>query len=1266
MGLVPQDSLAASAPLRAAPGLRPLDLLTGLGGDPTRAGTLALLGPPPRTTPRRLPTSDEAAPPAAPDASGDAESAAPSTMPSGTGTTGQPGTSPVVPSPRLAPPAAPAPEVEEPDEEDSAAAASAAAAPPPPPTALAIPLSEPAPAEQVEETSKLVKGKSVPPFWIDRTYTTHRTRALTLPPVFFHRTGTAAHPEKLAHFDLSLTTGWYSKRVQKRRWFSPAILFFGSFSERTSAWGAVPLLMGYKRVGEQYTFGWFPLVWKWGNKSVKNLVVAPFHYHSKTPDSLRAISGLLFWYGHKNTTDKDPLNDLRYFVGAPIFYRVQKGPLRVDVGLPLYVGGRDQTRGLRWHHVFPLVHWQSSEFGNKRDLWTPLFVQRSDKARSRKTWAIPPLLTFSRQTPTHRLFSATPLVWRSENRDKGSVAWSAFPWVSYRDPDQRNRVLFPLFWQFGDLKAGVTSSVFIPLAYARKTPDETRVYTVLGGGSRGKNGRWGLGITPLLTFMRTDPGGRSFHVATPAFVHVHDPKAYDGKGQRHVSLGVLGYYSRRGDRRDMGLAPLLFAGRDGTRSYQVITPLIWHRRNSDPAAFYDTVAVGPLFLHRVKTGFHAGLPPVAVFGSDENFRYGVVPPLLFGHVHDVKAQRSLTISPLFARSKTPDSRAIGVFNLFWDVKRPNERHTALFPLFYRRQIGERTLTLTPVGGAYNNGEQRTWSAALLLYGYRSVKDDSRRGFGLLPLVFYDKRPVPGGTATNLVLGPLFARHRAPTEDLDMFTPLVWRTRFRGEKPRDNLAVVPFYFRQRQPGGVDVDAGLLPPFFYSRDPIRRTHTLVAGPVFHRLSRTSLNAGVVPIYWWHDSAEKRRLISLPLIVHMANKASGEHTTIAVPLWFDRRRANGRRTWVAFPFVVGVKGQHNFTRFSLTPPIFYDIFRLGRNMRFTGVLPLFFRYQKCGFREGDPANCRWTMWGVPPLFVYGKGENGARGHGLLMLYYTQRDPGGRKFFTLLGGANVRPGERLTWYALNVGHTTTRKFTTTVVFPLFFRKAHRLEDRSTTVALPPLFVSARREDYRWWEAGLLVWNFRRPHKVTTAVVPPIFYTSHSFAERRLTWLLPLFVRDNYWAKDRTITGVFPALFVQRRRGQDNDFVQFPLVWHIERGENQGTMAAFLWWDIRRKGKVTQVVPALFTRHKTRTRDLSVVGPGLGWWWRTEQPNTVGGVKQSLHWRALFGLIGGGNDGAQRYFSLFGGKIALRPKPIMQPRRRRGAAVKAEAGVAR
>src|SRR5690606_8840022 len=66
------------------------------------------------------------------------------------------------------------------------------------------------------------------------------------------------------------------------------------------------------------------------------------------------------------------------------------------------------------------------------------------------------------------------------------------------------------------------------------------------------------------------------------------------------------------------------------------------------------------------------------------------------------------------------------------------------------------------------------------------------------------------------------------------------------------------------------------------------------------------------------------------------------------------------------------------------------------------------------------------------------------------------------------------------------------------------------------------------------------------------------------------------------------------------------------------------------------------------------VLGPGLGWWWRTEKTEDAVASKKSLHWRALFGLIGGGNDGVERYFSLVGGRIPLRPKKVWEPRRKR------------
>ena len=42
---------------------------------------------------------------------------------------------------------------------------------------------------------------------------------------------------------------------------------------------------------------------------------------------------------------------------------------------------------------------------------------------------------------------------------------------------------------------------------------------------------------------------------------------------------------------------------------------------------------------------------------------------------------------------------------------------------------------------------------------------------------------------------------------------------------------------------------------------------------------------------------------------------------------------------------------------------------------------------------------------------------------------------------------------------------------------------------------------------------------------------------------------------EDKTFTSLFPLLYFQRRNGDELDVVQFPLIWHIERGENEGTL---------------------------------------------------------------------------------------------------------------
>jgi hypothetical protein len=1082
----------------------------------------------------------------------------------------------------------------------------------------------------------LLRKRSVPPFWIHRQYDTHTTRALAFPPVFVHRTPEPDHPEKLLHADLSLTFGWYSRRVERRRWINPAGLYFGSFSERKSVWGAVPLLMGYRRVGEQFNFGQFPFVWWWGTKFVKNLLVVPFHYQQRSPDGFRGMSALLFWYGHRHLDDTDPTNDRRHFVAAPLYWRFQRGLRRFDFAF-LYMAGENKLTGNEFKAAAPFFVWQRSEFGNRKELWTLGWVRRIDTARRRSTWAVPFALTFRHRDPEREVFSATPFFWRTRNHLAGTRLTLAGPVGVWEDPRQRNFFAAPFWFQFHDKTAEATTRVLFPLAVSRQTRERTSAWTLLGGGARSKNG-WSAGVPPLLTFAGKRDDGRRYQTALGLFWHLRNPAE---QTDRWV-LAPLAWYDRRENHRHVGVPGLFTSiGWGGGRHHQVVTPLFWHFRDHE----YEkrTVVAGPVFHHQTRAGYDGGLVPLAFWGDNERRRYGIVPWIGFADVTDRSNDSRLTMSPVFVRYADPDTRTLGVLGLAWDVRREDERHTAVVPFYYRRQIGERALTLTPIGGRLRDAEKIT-----TLYGpYYRRKNAEADGWGVLPLLFHDARRVEGGIARHTVGVPLYLRRRAPQDDLDMWTPLVWRSNVRGDRPRRGLAVVPFYFRQRQPEGVDVDAGL--GWFYSRDRQRRTHTIIAGPAFHRLSRTQVQTGVAPLYWWMDSEKKRRLLSFPAIFHFETKGK-EHTTVAVPFWYDRLRPNGMRGWSAFPVVFGFRRLYNFTRFSMVPPGYVDRFRIQRNSRFTGFVPFVFRLQKCGFLEDDDPSCRYTLWGSAPLFLYGADGQGRRTHGALLLYYWDRRPDGWRLFTPLAGINNQPGKVLGWYAGPLAIKTTNTHRRSMFFPLWYRRAHRLKNEHLTLVAPPVYVAREKGDRRFMQAGLLFWQFRQPHKVSTAVIPPLFYHSHAYAQRRLTWVAPLFLRDNNMGKDETWTTFPPLLYLQRRHGENLDIVHFPLVWHIERGENQGTFGAFVWWDIRARDRIFQWAPGAYLRFKGRDdRDTRIIGPGLGWW--TRDP-----AEDALHWRALFGLFGGGHAEGRRYFSIFGARIDRGPMPAgAEPQARMG-----------
>lgn len=1119
--------------------------------------------------------------------------------------------------------------------------------------------------------------RTIPPFWIYRKYDTHTTRALSFPPIFVHREASPDHPEKFFHADLSFTFGYYAKQRGKKRWMNPLVLTFYGKSEFKTSWAALPLLMGFRRVGDQYNFGQFPFVWWWGNKYVKNLFVLPFHYHKRAPDKRFAISGLFFWYGDSHLDDEFADNDRRHFVAAPVFWRFQKGQRSFDVS-PLWIAGRNELTGTKHRTLLPFFHWQSREFGNRKELWTLAWIDRKDNARGKRAWAVPPLLTFQIRNQRRALLMATPLVWRNRDELRDRTTWVAMLGLggSIADPQQHVSWFAPLWWRFADRRTQSEVGALLPFAAWKRSADRFAIHTLplsvwrnRAAHPRGAGG--GVGSLPLLTFVHHDPIRSRQFVLGGLFWRFADREAtsskpiasggWAGTGKSSWGVGPLVFRTRRGDdRSSFGALPLLtFVGRSETRSWQVVTPMFWHLRDrsEDPSKGHDTWVVPPIYFQRRTgvgaKGFRTGVVPLFVAGSDERWKYAVVPFALFGHVHDRQTGVSRTISPIFVHAKGPKLRVLGVAALGWDIQRELDgapaRDTLVFPLWYRRTRGDSTLHLTPLAGVRTTPEGTT-GVGLLAYGFRKP---TVRGGGFLPLFHHEVRSEGhrSGAGSTSVLFPLFVRDRRPERDLDVWTPLIWRGRVRGDNPRNSLAVVPFYFGQRQPGGVDVDASLF--VFWSRNQTRRTHTLVVGPYWHRLTRKHLTTGLAPIAFWRDSAKQRLFVALPLIFSVEKKDTRERTTVALPLWFDRIQPSGRRVWMAFPFVIATYGARDFTKAGIAFPLFYDLFRLRKNYRFTGVVPLLFRYQKGGFQFEDDPKDRYTLWGSFPLFFYGRDGKGRTTHSALALYWWDRNPEGFRFYTPLAGVQQRPGKLLEWYAPLIYRKVTNERHTTFVWPIFaWHKGYRkgpdgkpYKDISTTWVLPPLFIGRHKEDRRWWQSTLLVWQFKRPHRVSTAVAPPIFFLQDSYQERRLHWLMPLYLRDNNMAKRQKWTAVIPGLYVAHRSEAHHRAVQFPLVWHFDEvGKRRVTIGGLLWYDVRlpRKQTSTQVLPALYARRETSKKVGHMIGPGLATWRREAE-----GQAPALHWRALLWIIGGGNEGGERYLWLFGAKIKLKPKPL-------------------
>ena len=350
---------------------------------------------------------------------------------------------------------------------------------------------------------------------------------------------------------------------------NPLVLPFFGGSEHKTVWAAMPLLMGYRRVGEQFNFGQFPLVWWWGNKPRQEPVRVPGPLPQEGPRSAVRRVGLPGVVRQQATsTTATSSNDRRHFVFAPVFFRFQRGLKTIDAS-PLYFGGKNLATGVTHRTLLPFFHWQTREWGNRKELWTIPWIQRKDEARGHKAWALPPLLTFRDKNRERDLMAVTPLVWRRHDVLRDRTTWVVALAGSLSDPDQRISWVAPVWWRFKDKRTDSALSVLAPLALWRSNPERFALHSLLfsawrnrGEGLAGQGG--GGGSLPLLTWVSHSPLRSRQFVLGGLFWRFDnkDPNAtgaVDLAARRHAwGVGPLAYRSTARRRTMLGSASRRF------------------------------------------------------------------------------------------------------------------------------------------------------------------------------------------------------------------------------------------------------------------------------------------------------------------------------------------------------------------------------------------------------------------------------------------------------------------------------------------------------------------------------------------------------------------------------------------------------------------------------------------------------------------------------------------------------------------------------------
>jgi hypothetical protein len=705
----------------------------------------------------------------------------------------------------------------------------------------------------------------------------------------------------------------------------------------------------------------FPLAWYFHDRASGATAhsVLPFYFRRRSPSETMTAAGVFpLWGYYRKFADGGasgglfPLaffghrKDKSHAIVFPFYWRFRESTASSTLLLPLYYAAHDKTSSST--HVFPLLYFSGSSNGDSYHIQFPLFWHIVDGRHHTRT-------------------TVTPIYFRNDDRD--GYASGIFPLVYWGGGGvRRHFAIFPIFWWFRDDARDRTTTVIANYLHRREGGEITDALFPLfhyrRGAKPGGSDETSLTIFPLLHY-RKDAGSTVFASPLAAWMRSTERQAgFVGpyfwyrdrniavrgvpllyldhtllaKGERtrmwgpvvaldgpnHASRTVFPFWSSYWNQNERGtyVFPTFFRLRrnDG---YQLDTlfPLVWHSRSPNA----HTTIVGPYFTHHCPSDKSSGLVPFYVSTSSKKRDLTVTPLFVSHDNHETQAKHIVSwlyyesrqrenlfrvAFPLWWQSADKDGSTSVGFPLYWHFtnRKEDKSTTLLGPLYWARSGNERTRGLMPLAWFSRDAKSGAGSNAVMPLFYER---HSPRGWTFLTLPFGMHR----GTDRSWWYAGNFVTTDSPTRKFNTFFPL-W-----------------FYNRDKV---TETKTLVVPPFLhYSRTSPERSLSTWFLLFWHRSDVTSSSTFGLPlVYDFHAYHQSRLTMVLPVFFRYRNETSDESYTIA-PLFYRRTSpvdsttigfplywrfwSPQRSTTVVFPVYFGVRRETSDTTF-VFPNIYY----------------------------------------------------------------------------------------------------------------------------------------------------------------------------------------------------------------------------------------------------------------------------------------------------------------------------------------------------------